>query len=216
MIVTFSGVDCAGKSTQIARLRESLAARGHDPRVVWFRPGYSPELDALRRLVRRLRPGALPSADQPADRARAFSRPGVRGTWIAMAVGDTLLQYALKLRADHLLGRSLICDRWLDDAALDLRLRFPELAPRVDPGLRAVRALCPTPDASFLLMLPHAEMLRRMDVKQEPFPDAPEIRDRRFSAYATLAASGRFHVLDAARSIEAIHSEILATLRLEG
>ena len=210
MIVTFSGVDCAGKSTQIERLHQALASRGHRVHRSWFRPGYSAELDALRRVVRRLRPGALPSAGASQARTEAFTRPGVRRAWAAMAVADTLLQYALKLRVRSLAGWTVLCDRWLDDAALDLTFRFPELEGVLRPALAAVRGVSPTPEVAFLLMLPHAEMLRRMEIKDEPFPDEPALRDRRYAAYAELAETGRFEVVDAARPIDALHEVLLA------
>ncbi len=209
MIITFSGIDCAGKSTQIERLDAALRGRGHRIHRTWFRPGYSTELDALRRAVRRLRPGTLPSAGASQARTEAFARPNVRRTWVAMAVADTLLQIALKVRARSLAGWTVLCDRWLDDAALDLSFRFPDLERVLTPTLAAVRAACPRPDVSFLLMLPHEEMLRRMEIKAEPFPDAPEVRDRRYHAYADLARTGRFEVIDATPPIEVIHQGLL-------
>ena len=212
MIVTLSGIDCSGKTTQIEHLHGALEARGHRVRRFWFRPGYGAELDALRGLVRRLRPGALPTTAAPEARARAFASPRVQATWVTMAVADLLLQYALKLRALSLAGHTVLCDRWLDDAALDLELRFPVVAGHLDAGLAGVRAVCPRPHASILLMLPHAEMLRRMALKDEPFPDAPEVRDRRYAAYEALARSGRYTVIDADRPIPTLHAELPRTV----
>jgi hypothetical protein len=55
-------------------------------------------------------------------------------------------------------------------------------------------------------------MLARMAQKQEPFPDPPEIRDRRAFAYHELARSGRVQAVDASGSIEAVHRVILGAL----
>lgn len=214
-IVAISGVDCAGKSTQIALLSRALEERGSRPVQLWYRPGYSPALDAARAWVRRLRPSALPDPGDRAAHARAFGRPAVRRAWIATAVIDTLTQYGARLRALRAAGRTVICDRYLDDALLDLQLRFPEA---VAPGgaiERGLRAACAKPDRSFLLWLSHGEMLRRMQLKREPFPDPPELRDRRYRAYEGLANSGRFEVVDASRSIDEVHEDILARV-LEG
>ncbi len=208
-LIAISGVDCAGKSTQIELLLGALAARGERPVHVWYRPGYSPALDAARRLVRRARPGALPSPTDTAGHARAFGRPGVRRAWLAMAVTDTVAQYGVRVRAMRAAGRSVICDRYVDDALLDLQLRFPESVPAGGAIERGLRLASAAPDRSFLLWLSHDEMLRRMAIKNEPFPDPPERRDRRFRAYEALAASGRFEVVDASRSIDDVHEAIL-------
>lgn len=207
-----SGIDCAGKTTQLARLKAHLEQRGEHPVVLWFRPGYSAELDAARSLVRRLRPGALPTVANPEARSRTFSKPSVRRTWVAMALLDTWLQCGIKVRVAMARGRTVICDRYLADAALDLELRFPETMPAVRPALRLLEAACPRPEVAVLLMLDHAEMLRRMKLKNEPFPDEPAVRDQRFGAYGAIARQGRYHAVDANQSIDAVHRDIVKLL----
>lgn len=212
MIITVSGIDCSGKSTQLERLERALRERGRRVRRVWYRPGYSREMDALRSLVRRLRPSALPTSSDPAARQRAFSRPGVGRSWIAMATLDTLLQYGLKVRAASLSGQVVLCDRYVEDALLDLRLRFPSDWDDSGRLARLLRAAVPRPDIELVLMLSHAEMLRRMGDKNEPFPDAPALRDERYDAYQELARSGRLTVIEAGRPIDVVHQDILATV----
>lgn len=211
-LVTFSGIDCSGKSTQIQLLADALRARGERPSLVWFRPGYGPEVDALRAAVRRLRPGALPKPKDVAGRERAFARPSVRRAWIGLATVDTLLQYALKVRAMVIQGRTVICDRYVADAMLDLRLRFTESAATVTAVGSALAIACPRPSAALLLLLSHEEMLRRMEQKREPFPDSPKVRDRRFEAYSGLAREPSFTVVNAERSISCVHDEILSAV----
>ncbi len=202
-VIAVSGVDGAGKSTQIERLTLRLRAAGHTPLVFWFRPGYSDEMNALRAAARRLRPGALPR--QGAAREATFARPGVRKTWVAAALGDTLLQYAAKVRALSLAGRVVVCDRYLADGALDLALRFPELEAPLRPAWAAVRALAPRPAVSLFLALPLDEAARRLANKDEPFPDPPALRAARHARYTELAAGGVFDVLiDAAPAPEVV------------
>lgn len=208
MLITFSGVDCAGKTTQIDLLRARLEARGLRVMDYWYRPGYSKELDALRRWVRRFRPGSLPQPGRSATRDAVFARPGVSQAWIMAALGDMLLQYAAKLRVLQATYDVVICDRYFEDAALDFALRFPDASIPSSAWFRAIRRLSPKPDLSVLLTLPHAEMLRRMAIKDEPFPDSDQLRDKRFTAYQQLAQTGRFHVIDASRSIAEVHDEI--------
>ena len=204
--MTISGVDLAGKTTQLAGLRAWLEERRDAVIQRWHRPGYSPLLDGARRVIRGVRPSALPRAGRSEARTRAFERPRVRAAWTAMACADTLAMHAVRTRLDVARGKVVLCDRYVEDALLDLQLRFPEQPHALIAA--TLRAACPVPDTSLLLMIPWSEIERRMASKAEPFPDDLETRRRRFHAYQELADSGRFVVVDAARPIDAVQDDL--------
>jgi dTMP kinase len=208
MLISFSGPDCSGKSTQISLLAAALTARGHRCAVVWHRPGYSKLLNMARAAVRRLRPDALPSQGD-ASRDRAFSRPLLRRSWAAMGLADSCAHSSLRVRGLLVTSQTVICDRYVDDALLDLDLRFPEQALLKSPGAAFLRGLAARPQFSFLLLLPWKEIVLRAERKTEPFPDALDLRRVRYLRYQELAATGRYIVIDAARSAEEVHREIL-------
>src|SRR5690606_24798769 len=149
--------------------------------------------------LRRMRPRSIPGPRDTSARARTFRRRGVAEAWISMACADTLLQYAVKVRGWVSCGQVVICDRFVQDAIIDLELRFPEVMRRAGAGVEACLKACPTPDAHFLLMLDESAALARMQLKQEPFPDTPEVRTQRRAAYQSWAARRAQIVLDAAR-----------------
>lgn len=209
MLITLSGIDCSGKSTQLQLLAEALRGQGRRVRTIWFRPGYSPEMDALRRLVRAVRPGAIPAPGPSAKRHETFARPAVARSWVAMAITDTILQYAFKLRRWLWAGWDVICDRYLLDARLDLQLRFPAQGEVVSTAVDVVAQLCPRPNISFLLTLPHEEMCRRMAIKAEPYPDPPELRDERYERYLALGKTTRVTEIAADRPVSDVHAEVL-------
>lgn len=211
-LIAFSGMDCAGKSTQIALVADEFARRGVDARVLWYRPGYSAELDAVRRTIRRFRAAALPSPADTAKRAEVFERPGVSTAWVAVASLDMLLQYGVKVRALRSAGVTVLCDRYLLDAWIDLELRFPKQRKHVEPMLHAVSHACPRPDAAVLLTLDEREALVRAARKREPFAEEAELRARRRAAYEQHMARFDVTPVDAGRSIDEVHADVLAFL----
>lgn len=220
VLITFSGVDLAGKSTQLARTRQWLTESGYEVRCRWHRPGYSPGLDRARALVRALRPGALPPAGASPARERAFGRPGVRASWIAMACADTVVQHGMRTRADLAGGSVVLCDRYVQDGMIDLALRFRDLPTQRLGAL--LSAICPKPDLAVLLMLPWDEIQRRLATKAEPFPDREDVRRARYDAYQRLAATGQYAIVPAEGSVDEVqvrirkHIERLLQRREEG
>lgn len=180
--------------------------------MLWYRPGYSRELDLLRRGVRRMRRGALPPPGPGALREKAFADPRLRRLWVATALADALVHHVLKVRAHLAVGRTVVADRWVDDGLLDLELRFPELDVPRRPAARLLRRLSARPDRAFLLMLPLEAAEARLAAKAEPFPDPPELRAARHRAYSALAATGRYDVVDAGGPVDAVQREIAGRL----
>lgn len=216
-MITISGVDGSGKSTQARLLAERLIRQGKRCELIWFRPGYSRGLDLLRATIRQVRPSTLPTVAQASSTREAmFRRPWVRKGWIGMALADTLAQYAVRIRLLSSVGRVVICDRCLHDGALDLELRFPGEWRRAKELYGAVARLCPTPACSIALMLPHEEALRRRAAKVEPFPDPPEIAERRFLAYEELVANGTVQPVDGLGTVDEVHDRVVAALERGG
>ena len=198
-LITFSGVDCAGKTTQLELLKARLESEGVSVRSLWFRPGYSREMDGLRSAVRKVRPGVLPRAEgvDAGRRNEVFQKPTVRRAWVAMALFDSLIQYAFKVRAWTSGSDVVLCDRYLWDSEMDLLLRFPEMKDAVRRAMRGLDAVCPKPDLSLLLVLSADEVAKRMVHKDEPFPDPEETRQARYHRYMSLASNGSFAVVNA-------------------
>jgi len=212
-IVVFSGMDGAGKSTQIELLRSHLSANDKEPVVLWSRGGYTPGMNWLKSLLRSLlRKGpsksALPAAGPSQARTQAFTRPLVRKVWLSLAIIDLLLLYGVWLRWKKLRGQVVICDRFLDDTALDFELNFPTETVPQWLLWRMLEKFTPTPNAAFLLTIPVKESKRRSIEKQEPFPDSEETLEKRLSEYETWAQRSVWHTLDGMKSREALADEI--------
>lgn len=207
-LIVFSGVDGAGKSTQIYRLKERLTANGHSTDVFWARGGYTPLFSFLKTSIRRLRPRSLPPPGVSVARSAKFESAKIRRLWLTLALLDLLLCYGMWLRWRKWMADFVLCDRYVDDTLLDFRRNFP--AENVDAWLlwRLLRRLAPIADAAFLLIVPVEESQRRSQLKCEPFPDSPETLSWRLDKYRRLAETGEWIVLDCVQAPGEIQEKI--------
>lgn len=204
ILIVFSGLDGAGKSTQIQRLVERLRSQGQSPVIYWTRGGYTPLFSAVKAALRRLSRGrAVPQAGPSQQRSQALARPAVQRLWLALAMVDLLWIYGVQVRWQRWRGRVVLCDRYLGDSELDFRLNFPQQPFQRWLLWRLLAWATPQPDASFLLLIPVEESIRRSQMKHEPFPTPPDLLAQRLRGYETLAGRGLWQmVLDGRQPVD--------------
>lgn len=208
-IIVFSGMDGAGKSTQIELLAKRLKGQGSQPLVLWSRGGYTPGMLWLKSILRsKSGKGPIPASGPSNERTQAFSRPMVRQAWLSLAIFDLALLYGFWLRWKKVRGHVVICDRYLDDTLLDFELNFPTENVKNWMRWKSLSWIAPTPDSSFLLTIPVNESLRRSEEKNEPFPDSREMLEKRLARFEDWKSDSKWHVLDGLQSRETLASEI--------
>ena len=217
MIIAFSGSDGAGKSTQIEKLIEGLIAEGRRPLYLWSRGGYTPMMVAAKRVILRLlgRRGGQTldptvSEDYLTKRSVAIKRPVVARLWLVASILDMALLYGCYVRFQSMLGRAVVCDRYIIDTKIDFERNFDA---RFNPNgffWRVLRWFSPQPDVHFVLTVPVDISLQRSAQKNEPFPDTPATLDFRLQRYRSDDVLGRSNVvsLDGTKNIEEIAGEI--------
>jgi thymidylate kinase len=195
MLVAFSGADCTGKSTQIGLLRNFIHEHRGKTRYLWLRVGYTRNIcwvkDQVRRLIGRDR---LPHGAS-SQRDRFMSSGWKRRIWLYCSFADLLFETAIRVRCLRMSGCVVICDRYLDDSEIDLRLNFGEWAARMWTW-RLVRWAAARPEVHIYLDLPFEEQLRRSIDKREPFPDSEEVRRLRARFYDAMKTGAKWTVLD--------------------
>jgi thymidylate kinase len=169
MLVSLSGIDGAGKSTQARRLADTLGAMGVPIDVVWNDVQGSQVLDAVAEPIKRgLRLAGVqlaPLSERPTPGApsgpQARAAPaGLRPLWGSLATASgAILQRRSALRA-YLTGQVMVFDR----GPLDLAVRMEVLyRTRIEEHRRLVQRLAPRAGLAFLLDIPAEESLSRKD-----------------------------------------------------
>jgi thymidylate kinase len=165
-VVSVSGLDGAGKSSQTLAVQELLTAVGVEAVVAWMPLGHSPRHPTLR-LIRRtagrvLRFGRRRGADavgrasigepNPMRAARERSELIAQG-WVTVVALIQALQHRRAVLRHASTGRLVIFDRYVLDTAVQLRY-FYGAQHRFEFQKWLVRLVSPTPKLSFLLDVP--------------------------------------------------------------
>jgi thymidylate kinase len=158
-LVAISGVDGAGKSSLIAAIVDKFAQHGVPVQVVWFRPGMGMGWAErpVRYAKRLLRQRSEPAMRDVDGAHRLPSRRGVLGFAWCLVVTVTYLRHVrTQLRTPT---PTIICDRYLLDAVVTLRVFYGDSLTRLPIFL--VRHLLPPADLTLYLRVPVEVALSR-------------------------------------------------------
>lgn len=192
--ITFEGIDGSGKSTQLARLADSLRADGRDV-VVTREPGGSPGAEEIRSMVLE----------------------GATDRWSA----ETEILLFTAARRDHLertilpaldAGKIVLCDRFADSTRMYQGLSRGDLRALVDQlhSLMIARE----PDLTVLIDMDPELGLARAKGRQtaeERFEDfGQDLQNKMRAGFLDLSRdfAERFRVLDGNRAIDAVAEDV--------
>lgn len=214
MIIVFSGTDGAGKSTQIERLSHFYENKNKKTIHLWSRGGYTPLFSAAKSLARKLLKKKLPQQGQSQSRDNLLQKGSVSRLWLTIAIIDLCLLYGIFVRFQSLLGRVVICDRYIDDTQLDFTQNFKGSFKPEGLLWRFAKAISPTPKKSFLLYVPVTTSQYRSKLKNEPFPDSPEVLEFRLKNYLddALFPDKTYQKINCEEDIDTIHQLILTSI----
>lgn len=144
MLFAISGLDGAGKTTQIKALEAAFHSAHLKTTVYWARGGASPLVSFFTRLLkalqRRPRPDNQPAGKatgQPAGQSRLsvqvpiygrFRHPLWRLGWTLLTGFDLWLRYTLRVTLPLLTGRIVLADRYVYDTLADWAILFADPA----------------------------------------------------------------------------------------
>lgn len=197
MFVTLEGIEGSGKSTLLAGLVRTLRENGAEP-IVTHEPGGTPVGDALRRVL-------LSGEVEMSALTEALLMNASRAELV-----DTVIQPALAA------GRVVLCDRYADST-----LAYQGYGRGLDLPMMRLLCLAATsglePDLTLLLDIPVLAVDERLNARgrRNRLDSAgAEFYERARAGYLELAkAGGRWHVLDATRSEEALLEQAWTLVR---
>ena len=192
LFVTFEGIDRSGKTTQARLLCEALGASALGVRE----PGGTPAGEHVRDL---LKDAAVPLGSEAEALLFAAARAELVEKVIRPALED---------------GRVVVSDRFLD-SSLAYQGGARGLGIDEVEGVNRFATGGLVPDLTFLLELDTATAARRAGERDRFEDEGTQLQQAVLEAYERLVAAdpGRWRRLDATRSPEQVHAEVLAEVQ---
>jgi len=214
-MIAFSGLDGAGKSTQISLLIDFYKIKKTKSLMLWSRGGYTHGMEFLKKTLRRLNSSSIPKErGKSTKRDTSFSNKYIRKTWLTLSILDLLFYYTIYIRIIEFFGIVVICDRYLFDTLLDFKRNFPQENVQKWLIWRLLMSVSATPKKHFILTISVKESQYRSTLKNEPFPDSKETLKFRLDEYLKYGNNNKFVVeINCEKSIELIHQQIINCLK---
>ncbi len=215
-MITFSGIDCSGKSTQISMLCDFLKKENKKYKIVWSRPGFTPGIAFIKRLLHtRSHPPSEEavlkniSCAEHNEAAPSHHTPYYYATLI-----DLWFYYSVILRIKGLFTKLLICDRYIWDAYIDLKVKYPASGFETSFWWKMTLKTMVKPDISFMLLISPEESVYRSILKHEERQESTTFRKVEIDMYIKEIEHNRWsHIIDASKSKEEVFSEIQKILK---
>ena len=207
--IVLSGIDGAGKSTQLDLIKKYFEEHEQSVISLWTRGGNTPGINALKALLRKLAGKKLPPSGHSLKRDQMLEKGWIQRMWLILAILDLLRIYSITLRWWLFRGKVVICDRYLWDTFIDFKIMFPNIDVKNWLLWKILVRCTPVPGKSVLLMIPLSLSEKRCLQKYEPFPDTPERRKQRYELYETTSKLKHWDIIDSTSSISTVFEDIM-------
>ena len=211
-LYVFSGIDCAGKSTHIDALVKFFGSRDVKHRVVWSRVGYTPGIEALKKIYKVISKRGI---DDAVIREETNSSVTKRKILALASIIDLALFYGVYFRWLSLLGYVIVADRYLQDSCIDLHIKYHDLDVSDWWAYGMLCKLSLSPNKALLLSITPEESMRRSELKYEPWPENLEQRRIRLGLYGLGRFTADYILVDCEGSIHEIQKNIFSELDLK-
>ena len=193
MLISFSGIDCSGKSTQIEKVSRYFNEKNR-VKIIWSRGGYTVLFNFIKSILRKSSVGVLPESGNSLRRSSLFKKKIVIIFWIYLSLIDLFMLYAIIFRLLSFFGYVVIADRYIWDTYIDFKIKFSNDDFKRTFFWKLLLFCVPKPDYSFILKIPAEESLRRSKLKNEPFSEDINDRLKRIELYNKLMKKDKWDI----------------------
>jgi thymidylate kinase len=165
-LVTFSGPDGSGKTQHARTLLKSMNACALKTVYFWNRVESSTLVRRGNDLIKTLtgKKREAKGGDTVAPKRREWlENPLLRCLWAYAVAIDLSLDYLLHVRLPLALGKIVVCDRYVYDAAAEMESHLPPGDRFNRLAVRLMLALAPRPHIAYFLDIPNAVATQRKD-----------------------------------------------------
>lgn len=214
MVVSFSGIDGAGKTTQITLLENYCKAHGIHYTKKWSKARGTPGVMFLKNLVRRDK--GMDTQGQLEYRDQVYKTGWKRKLLLNVSLLDLCWYWGIYFRVLRKKYPLLILDRYIWDTYVEVSTEFG-IDNLKDRFLwKLVKTVAMKPDKSIILTIPAEESLRRDTLKGEITTDSLEFKKNKIAIYQMLMDKNCWNViLDATASVEQTFTNICRALGLQ-
>ena len=192
MIVSFSGIDSAGKTTQIELLMQYFEKHNIKAKKVWGKARITPGVILLKQLFRKDK--GFDDEQKVEYRKSVFRDP----------------------RKEKMVRRYVICDRYVWDTYVEINSDFTGIDIDKSVLWKMVRFVSPKPKISFVFVVPPEVSLDRDYKKNAAGIETIEVKQEKINRYLRcIEANCWTNVMNGMQSIEQLHEQVLEILSLD-
>ncbi len=211
-MISFSGIDCGGKSTQIENVLAAFKASGKKCKVIHSRVGYTPMLEFFKTLIRTDK--GYSAEEKAAYRESINTNSKKRKLLLWLSIFDLSIYYGLYFRIVELFGTTILADRYFWDSYIDLKMKYPDVAYEKWLVWKWCKSVFQKPEHSIIYVIPAEVSMYRSTLKEEPWPEPIEVRETRINLYMEEIENGRWaNVIDATESIENVFNKTMEIIK---
>lgn len=211
MIVSFSGIDGAGKTTQINLLLDYCTINNLRCVRKWSKARGTPGIMFLKDLVRRDK--GLDTNEKLDYHDKVYKNSWKRELLLMASLLDLLWYWGIYFRVISKKYDVVILDRYIWDTYVEVSSEFHKYNLKRNFLWKCVELVAVKPKESILLVIPPEESLKRDLLKGEITTDELKVKQKKVDLYMEIKKQNCWNVvIDATHSIENVFSEIIKAI----